>query len=341
MKISFIIPVYNAEKYVAGCIDSLYRQGLSNDEFEIICINDDSTDNSLSVLQMYANSNTNVKIKNQTRQGVSCARNAGISMARGQYIWFIDADDYIANNVVGKLLSLAYQYDLDMLFTAHIPTDREDCYDSTFGEYPQTLHVKTGREFFGTEGVNNSACYYFIKKEFVDTNSIRFVEGRYCEDGLFTLSSIQKAKRVAQCNVDVYRYVSRPNSTVHNYTKEHQAKLVDDFCFAVLYINQMIYEEKETSGDTAFIERLTQRRDSYVFFMQVRMVRHSIANSKVWEYINVLEENGCFPNKGLAPHYGWKLVFLSKIFNIRSFYWIIFYLFKFTQSIKNKIKEAK
>ena len=103
MFISFIVPVYNTEKYLYACLDSLLDQDLSPDEYEIICINDGSTDNSLAVLKKYEVEYKNIFVINQRNSGVCQARNAGLLKAKGEYIWFIDSDDVIEKHSLKRL----------------------------------------------------------------------------------------------------------------------------------------------------------------------------------------------------------------------------------------------
>ena len=93
IKFSFIVPVYNVEKYLSRCLDSLLTQNYQN--FEIICINDGSPDNSINILQMYQKKHNNIFIINQENKGLGGARNTGLKYASGDYIWFIDSDDWI------------------------------------------------------------------------------------------------------------------------------------------------------------------------------------------------------------------------------------------------------
>jgi glycosyltransferase involved in cell wall biosynthesis len=97
IKLSFILPVYNVEKYLKNCLDSLYRQELSMDEFEVICVNDGSTDKSLDILEEYQRRYPNFRVKSIPNSGQSKARNVGIDMARGTYLEFVDSDDYLAS----------------------------------------------------------------------------------------------------------------------------------------------------------------------------------------------------------------------------------------------------
>lgn len=115
--LSIIVPVYNAEEYVKVCLDSLLHQNIDN--YEIICVNDGSRDNSLSILLDYEKINHKIKVINKENGGVSSARNMGINSASGKWIWFVDSDDYIPFNCLDYLVSnleddidyLAFDYD--------------------------------------------------------------------------------------------------------------------------------------------------------------------------------------------------------------------------------------
>ena len=102
--LSFIIPVYNCAKYLNECLDSIINQNTDNWSYEIICINDGSSDTSLQILNSYANKNTNIVVLNQNNMGVSYARNRGLSSARGEYVWFVDSDDFIIPNSLFSIL---------------------------------------------------------------------------------------------------------------------------------------------------------------------------------------------------------------------------------------------
>lgn len=103
MFLSFIVPVYNTEKYLRDCLDSLISQDVSKEDYEIICVNDGSTDGSLTILQEYAAENRNIHIINKENGGVASARNAGMDAAQGEYIWFVDSDDFVKHNCLGSL----------------------------------------------------------------------------------------------------------------------------------------------------------------------------------------------------------------------------------------------
>ena len=95
IKISVIVPVYNVEKFLSTCLESILDQGLSEQEYEIILINDGSIDGSLAICNLYAKAHSNIHVYSQENQGVSLARNLGMSKARGEWVMFLDSDDYL------------------------------------------------------------------------------------------------------------------------------------------------------------------------------------------------------------------------------------------------------
>lgn len=128
IKISIIIPVYNVEKYLRQCLDSIIYQTFK--DFECICINDGSTDNSLSILEEYAKKDKRFRILSQQNQGVGVARNFGLRIAVGEYILFVDSDDFIDNNFCEKLYNNAKKYNSDIVFGGRIAfndTKRNKC----------------------------------------------------------------------------------------------------------------------------------------------------------------------------------------------------------------------
>ena len=107
IKLSFIVPFYNVEKYIGACLDSLYAQDIPEEEYEVICVDDCSPDNSKSIVKEYQKQHANlVLIEHPSNKGLGAARNTGIRAARGQYLWFIDSDDMVCSNVLSEIFSM-------------------------------------------------------------------------------------------------------------------------------------------------------------------------------------------------------------------------------------------
>src|SRR5699024_7703741 len=109
--LSIIVPVYNTEKYIETCLESLLNQDIDKSMYEIICVNDGSTDGSLAILKEYAKQYDNVVLIDKENEGVSIARNIGLEKARGDYVWFIDADDWVARQCFGVIKQEIAKYD--------------------------------------------------------------------------------------------------------------------------------------------------------------------------------------------------------------------------------------
>lgn len=118
IKVSVIIPVFNTEKYISKCLSSLVNQTL--DDIEIICVNDGSTDNSLEIIEKIANNDARIKIINQEHKKQGAARNSGLKIAEGEYIGFVDSDDWIDLNYYEMLYNTAKKYDADIALATNV-----------------------------------------------------------------------------------------------------------------------------------------------------------------------------------------------------------------------------
>lgn len=190
-KISVIIPVYNTEKYLKKCLDSIIFQTL--EDIEIICIDDCSLDFSKQILEEYSNKDGRIKlIYNEKNMGLSYTRNRGIDSANGQYIRFVDSDDFMDLNSLEDTFFLADKYDLDFLKFRY---EREFNHSKiTVVEYGADIdsYIFSGidllEKFMVGHILDVSACTSLIKRDFLEKHNIRFYEGIYFEDFLFTAS---------------------------------------------------------------------------------------------------------------------------------------------------------
>lgn len=320
-KLSIIVPMYNCENYIETCVDSLLNQELSLNEYEIIIIDDGSTDNSRAIVEKKYNNYENIRIISFKNGGQSYARNKGIENAKGKYIFFVDADDYISKNSIKNILDLSLKNNLDMMFfdISRVESDTE--FICRYNEIKK-IDVVDGIMYFANNNVNNGPWQYLISKEFIKNNNLRFVEGRYCEDGMFLISCIFKAKRVSYSKVDIYRYVIRANSTITKRNNEHLEKIIEDFVYAIEYINQYYKEAKKKDYPKNFIEQLETRRNSYIFFMQVRMIKSRVGYKNAKKIIKRLRDINCYKYKRLTKKYYPDIIFGigHKIFNCENLF---------------------
>ncbi|MEW9080439.1 glycosyltransferase [Terrisporobacter glycolicus] len=219
MKVSIIVPVYNVEKYLEECLDSVVNQTLKN--IEIICINDGSTDGSLGILNKYKKKYSNIKIINQDNAGLSAARNAGIREAKGEYIYFLDSDDYIELNAMKICYECSKKDNLDVLtFDADSFFDKDYIGDKNKEIYDRNhvipKYIMTGKEFYTISNMYKS--YYapvwlnFYSCDFIKNNELMFKEGVVHEDEIHTPQTLFKAQKVKYISNKFFNRRIRSNS---------------------------------------------------------------------------------------------------------------------------------
>ena len=218
IKFSIIVPVYNVEKYIKKCIDSILNQTYKN--YEIIIINDGSTDNSSKIINNYKK-NKKIKIITQKNKGLSAARNKGIKLATGDYILFIDSDDYIDENLLLILNKKITNEDLIRFQLCKVDEN-----NNIIKEYPEQEFTKlNGVEAFNRivnyNYIELAVCYCYKREIFIKHNYL-FKENTYHEDfGLIPIIIINSNK-VSSINYIGYNYLQRKNSIMNkdNYNKE-------------------------------------------------------------------------------------------------------------------------
>ena len=207
---SIIVPVYNAEKYLSDCLKSLIGQTCS--DVEIICINDGSTDNSLKILQEYANKDSRIKIINQENQGVSIARNNGINIAQGEYLLFVDADDWISESMCEDLFNSIKASKSDIIYFNYY-----NCSDKQTRPINMICSNSTDFKDIIIPGLWCKA----YKTTFIKKNNITFPTGiSMAEDMIFILKTISKNPSTSYLKKYLYYYRNdNQNSATHKDNK--------------------------------------------------------------------------------------------------------------------------
>lgn len=228
--ISIIVPVYNVEKYLNKCIDSIINQSYKN--IEIILVNDGSKDNSSKICDNYINVDNRIKVFHKTNGGLSSARNCGINNSSGEYITFIDSDDNIETYYVEYLYSLIKKYKTKMSIAAYTVISKKRKKNIGKGYIEELLTTENALSRLLCEnGFTVSACAKLYKKSLF--NNIKFPEGKLCEDNETTYKLIMKCKEIAYGNKSIYNYYKRDNSIMtsnFNLKKLDLIELTDIMC---------------------------------------------------------------------------------------------------------------
>lgn len=262
MRLSVIIPIYNVSKWLGRCIASVRNQGLSPDDYEIVAVNDGSTDDSMQVLEdfMLREAKSGIKtapivIVNQPNKGLSAARNVGFRVAKGNYIWWVDSDDTLEACFAPRLLERAEKERLDVLcFGLNLvyedgKTEKYNINDGTKGR------TVKGEEFMIKVGMPPAAWAAIYRRGFLERYGLRFYEGIMHEDQEFTPRAYFLARRIAFEDVAVYNYYQREGSIM----KSDLPKKTDDLLIVChrLWSFAMEHTQIESAIRYIFVNRIS------------------------------------------------------------------------------------
>lgn len=215
MRLSLIVPVFDVQDYLRQCLDSLICQDLPDDDYEIVLIDDGSRDASGEICDEYAEKQPNIRVFHQENQGLSAARNVGVQKARGEFVQFVDSDDYIAPDVFGRLLAQIDRERLDMLrFNYENVNDAGEIIHPNrepklFADYSDG--VTDGADFLMNRlGFACYACQFIIRRQILLEDP--FMEGIHFEDTEWVSRALPKVGRVASTEEVVYFYRIRQGS---------------------------------------------------------------------------------------------------------------------------------
>lgn len=301
-KVSIIIPVYNVEKYLRNNLTSVTNQTLK--DIEIICINDGSKDSSLDIINEFTQKDSRIKVINQENKGLSTARNTGIDIATGEFIAFLDSDDYVDLDYYEKLYTTAVKHNAEISTAGIIrkyPKTKEK-YRIKYDKIEETTDVV---EMFYLSNIKRyPSCWNRIyKKELLDRINLRFNDGRTYEDAAFSIRALNNCKKLVTVPEVFYYYVVNNNSIVKTkltekkkadklfaerdrlkYVKEHHIALPDQ------YFRAMKYKVK-IGGLTLYTLSESIKTDTYLLFGHIPVFRVKTETLPVYQLDKIIIES--------------------------------------------------
>lgn len=258
MKLSIIIPVYNSMIYLDRCLESCLCQDLLSSEYEIIAIDDGSTDDSLQILERYSDQYENVHCFSQPNGKQGAARNKGMEFAKGEYIWFVDSDDWIEENCLGRILENSEGADLCCMNAYFIVRDGQTSVCRR--EYLKTMNYDTRYScFFGVE-----VPTYLFKRSFLQSNCISFLSGVYIEDNEYIPRCIYSCRSIQVIKDCIYYHLEREGSTMGSVNSVK--------CMSMLEVSRNLIK---------FIEKQSLSEEWISFFNRYIM---STMNLLLWDW---------------------------------------------------------
>lgn len=282
--VSIIIPVYNVQQYLSMCLDSVIAQTYKN--IEIIIINDGSTDNSLDIIDQYKAIYPELIVINQENQGLSSARNAGLDIATGEYVAFVDSDDFLEVDYIEKMYKLCMEENSDLCICSY-----KNYYDinHTFRNNIININQDFSKENIlrkvATEEIKLFACNKLFKRDLLIKNNIRFEIGKYYEDMYPIFKSIINASSISIIPTPLYNYRIRENSITTSISNKH----INDFLEAMQMIENDWLIDRPSSSD---IDLFMFNYRISLFRLNVRFEKYSIKKSysqNYSKYINLFK----------------------------------------------------
>ena len=231
IKISVIVPVYNVEHYLSKCINSILNQTFK--DFELILVNDGSTDNSLNICKKYLKKDNRIKIISKTNGGLSEARNYGLNKAIGKYVCFIDSDDFVEQDYLSELYHTSERLDADITICGFYTVDEEyKRIDTAFLNEPKDIQKMSGQNvvkylYRENSTVNVVAWNKLYKRSLFE--NLRYEVGRFFEDEYMIVPVLWKAKNVSFVRIPLYNYLQRSDSIMHTNLNLKKVKDAIDF----------------------------------------------------------------------------------------------------------------
>lgn len=299
MKLSVLVPMYNAEHFIIRCLDSLMSQKVSKDIYEVVVFDDGSTDKSLEIVNDFSKKHYNILVHSHKNQGVVATRNKLLKLAKGEYIFFVDADDYVVQNSLNTVLHFAIKNKLDIIgFDVLVTSDDKVLnFDNVSLDF-STIKIVDGIKFLKeNKDLRVEVWWYFVKKEFLNNIEVSFKNKGYDDDLGFTLSLFLQAKRVAYCSTIVYRYFQSPESTMRSKALKHKKRIADYFLALIVDLTNIIngLDNKPIVHKDTIKSNFLSKRDMFTFFTVIKIIRAQFNLDDAKKKIETLQSIGAYP----------------------------------------------
>lgn len=302
MKLSIIIPAYNVASYIKDCLESVLDQGINNNEYEVIIVDDGSTDNTIAMINLVSHRILNFKlIASKENLGNGSARNLGLECAQGKYIYFLDADDYLAQGSLSTILNLADQYHLEMTFFKAINiTDSFHTHSSTTDANSyntEAIKVVDGITFIGENSYRDEVWNYLINHQFLKESQIRYYDEKMFGQDIFITSKLLTiAKKVCLLDYDVYRYRQTENSIVKNKNIKHLIFFIYSIDTALIkcYDLRLLLIDSGINNSTALL-RLKVKQERLVTIILMKFIQTNLPFDFIVKKLNTYKKMGIYP----------------------------------------------
>lgn len=286
--LTYIVPVYNTEGYVLKCLQSIVNQGLQSELYEVLVVDDGSTDGSRKVVMNFADDHPQVRLLKQANAGVSAARNLALDSARGRYVQFIDSDDYLKPGMMATLVQRAIDEQLDVL-QFNYSWMEPDGTELPMEDDPSP--VATGVDYLRGHILTPYVWRFLIRRDSLEQRALRFDTSLIvCEDGAFISDFLLNAKRMAHDIVAPYCHVKRSDSAMHNAHPNYQLPRIISQVNSAKVIDRVARRYEDSAGEQV-PPSILGLRNRYLYFSMTKALSSGCVDAVV-EHIKAV---GMYP----------------------------------------------
>lgn len=292
--VSIIVPIYNVEKFLPKCLDSIVENLSELNTYEIIIVDDASPDNSREIALHFSERFPNSRVISQKNKGLGGARNTGLENASGEFVFFLDSDDYLRNSDLADAVRCAHLYELDILeFGAERVDELYKHIDYIFKKADSAIYA--GADYIAQFGFDNSVCNKLYSTKFLKEFQLKFFEKTFIEDAPFNAQAFMAAERVKSYDVIPVAFYTNHNSiTRAKRTDAHLRKMIEDSIKVTTKIQDVA--DHSLRADSAQILQARVSTFSSGIALMILRSDFSVAEKKM--FFRKFEASGLYPVRG-------------------------------------------
>ena len=287
--------MYNAERFIGNCLDSVLQQNIPKNGYEILVMDDGSTDGCAKIAQDYATNNRTIKLFVKANEGAYATRTKLLEFAQGDYVYYLDADDYIVCNALHQLLTIAQKYDLECIAFDTLETTELDNFNLPNEDFKRNVTIETGKEFIEKQTYyRQEIWWYLIKKSFLKKHNLVFANYEYNADVVFTLHILLKCVRFVYLPIKIHRYVQTEDSLMRSKNLRVTVNRINHLHIMVLDKTSLI-KTIDKNNNKRLVSNLNHRRDVFAFFNIINIIRLQFPLSYLKQNIKELKNENIYP----------------------------------------------
>lgn len=303
MKLSVLIPVYNGENYIAGCLDGVLRQNMNPNDYEVIVMDDGSTDNTYLKAKELEKVHGQIKVFTQNHKGLFNTRNTLLGMAKGEYVYNLDVDDYLVSNRIHHILEFAFEKNLDFVGFKSNELKNLAKRDLTQQDLAVSRVYRDGEQFILSNPNHRiEVWWYIVRRSFLNEQGLFFEDNQNNADVLFTYKLLLNVRKIGYFDWLTHYYYQSPDSIMRSDNFEKNIKLVNTM-HAMMLSNGNLLQRVYTKGNKEVYKVIKRRMQKIAFGNLIKMVKMGMDYEFIQSKCKDLRALGIYPfnTKGLFP----------------------------------------